>query len=238
MKIEILYSELCNLAGDSMNHRYLKQCLPQAEFVYTGLNETPAFVGGPVEMVYLGPMSEQTQQLVIERLLPFRDRLQELTDGGTVLLFTGNAAEVLFDEISDCDSGESLHGLGLLPFTAKRKLFDRFNSLFLGESDWGEIVGFKHQFTQWYGDNSACSLAKTVRGTGINPETPFDGIRRGNLFATQLLGSVLVLNPSFLKYVLSLLSAKPTLAFEDAVQEMYRARLAEFKKPETQFIGH
>ena len=76
------------------------------------------------------------------------------------------------------------------------------------------------------------------RGTGINPETPFDGIRCGNLFATQLLGSVLVLNPPFMKYLLTLLGAEPKLAFEDAVWEMYRNRLAEFQKPETEFIGH
>lgn len=238
MKIEILYSEVCNLAGDSMNHRYLKKCLPQAEFVYTGLNDSPAFASGGVQMVYLGPMSEHTQQLVIERLMPYRGTILKLIEDGTVFLFTGNAAEVLFEEISDCDTGETLKGLGILPFTAKRKLFDRFNSLFLGESEWGEIVGFKHQFTQWYGDNSGCSLARMERGTGINPETPFDGIRRGNLFATQLLGSVLVLNPQFTKYLLTLLGAEPKLAFEDAVREMYRNRLAEFKKPETQFIGH
>ena len=206
--------------------------------MYTGLNDSPAFASGGVQMVYLGPMSEHTQQLVIERLTPYRGTLLKLIEDGTVFLFTGNAAEVLFEEISDCDTGETLKGLGILPFTAKRKLFDRFNSLFLGESEWGEIVGFKHQFTQWYGDNSGCSLARMKRGTGINPETPFDGIRRGNLFATQLLGSVLVLNPQFTKYLLTLLGAEPELAFEDAVREMYRNRLAEFKKPETQFIGH
>ena len=238
MKIEILYSEICNLAGDSMNHRYLKKCLPQAEFVYTGLNDAPAFASEPVRMVYLGPMSEHTQQLVIERLRPYRETLLRLIENGTVFLFTGNAAEVLFEEISDCDTGETLKGLGILPFTAKRKLFDRFNSLFLGRSEWGEIVGFKHQFTQWYGDNSACSLAEMERGTGINPETPFDGIRRGNLFATQLLGSVLVLNPPFMKYLLTLLGVEPKLAFEDDVLEMYRNRLAEFKRSGTEFIGH
>lgn len=238
MKIEILYSEICNLAGDSMNHRYLRKCLPQAEFIYTELNVPPAFADGPVDMAYLGPMSERTQQLVIERLLPYREKLLTRIDAGTVFLFTGNAAEVLFDEISDCDTGEVLKGLGVLPFTARRKLFDRFNSLFLGQSEWGEMVGFKHQFTQWYGDNRQCCLANVERGTGINPDTPCDGIRRRNLFATQLLGSVLVLNPQFMKYILSLLGAEPALAFEDAVCEMYRERLREFKKPETQFVGH
>lgn len=238
MKIEILYSEICNIAADSMNHRYLRKCLPEAEFVYTGLNDEPAFVREDVQMVYLGPMSEHTQELVIARLQPHRARLETLIEAGTVFLFTGNAGEVLFEEISDCDTGASLAGLGLLPFTAKRKMFDRFNTLFLGESEWGELIGFKHQFTQWYGDNSACAMAKTVRGTGIHPDTEFDGIRRNNLFVTQLLGCVLVLNPQFMKAILTLVGAKPELAFDDAVQEMYRNRLAQFKNPATEFIGH
>ena len=38
--------------------------------------------------------------------------------------------------------------------------------------------------------------------------------------------------------LLTLLGAEPKLAFEDDVLEMYRNRLAEFKKSGTEFIGH
>ena len=35
MKIEILFPEFCNLFGDMSNMRYLKKCLPCAEFIET-----------------------------------------------------------------------------------------------------------------------------------------------------------------------------------------------------------
>ena len=44
MKIEILFPEVANLAGDSQNGAYLRQTLPQAEFTETALIETPLFV--------------------------------------------------------------------------------------------------------------------------------------------------------------------------------------------------
>ena len=44
MKIEILFPEFCNLYGDMYNMKYLKMCIPEAEFIETALEEEPAFV--------------------------------------------------------------------------------------------------------------------------------------------------------------------------------------------------
>ena len=70
MRIEVLFPERCNLYGDLSNVEYLKRCLPQAEFVETSLQEEPRFAKEPVDLVYLGPMTERTQELVLERLRP------------------------------------------------------------------------------------------------------------------------------------------------------------------------
>ena len=69
MKIEILYSEVANLFGDMANVRYLEKCLPKAKFIYTSLNDKPKFVSEKVDLVYMGPMSEHSQELVIEKFL-------------------------------------------------------------------------------------------------------------------------------------------------------------------------
>ena len=94
MKIEILYPQCCNLFGDLSNIDYLRKCLPQAEFVETSLTDEPLFATEPVDMVYLGPMTERSQRMVLERLLPYRKRMWELIGGDTVFLFTGNALEL------------------------------------------------------------------------------------------------------------------------------------------------
>ena len=61
MKIEVLYPEAANLFGDCWNHRYLKECLPEAEFVYTSLGDTPEFVNGDVPLIYMGVTTECAQ---------------------------------------------------------------------------------------------------------------------------------------------------------------------------------
>ena len=61
MRIEILYSDLCCLYGDKGNTMFLRKCLPEAEFLQTGLNDRPAFLDGDVDLVYLCSMSEQSQ---------------------------------------------------------------------------------------------------------------------------------------------------------------------------------
>ena len=61
MKIEILFPEFCNLYGDMFNMKYLKKCLPEAEFIETALEEEPTFVKENVNLIYLGPMTEKTQ---------------------------------------------------------------------------------------------------------------------------------------------------------------------------------
>ena len=43
MKIEILFPEVCNLFGDMFNMKYLKMCLPDAEFIETALDDVPTF---------------------------------------------------------------------------------------------------------------------------------------------------------------------------------------------------
>ena len=64
MKIEILYPEICTLYGDKGNTMYLQKCLPDAEFVTTGLNEKPLFLKENIDMVYMCSMSEKSQELV------------------------------------------------------------------------------------------------------------------------------------------------------------------------------
>ena len=43
MVIEILFNEVCNLFGDGQNAAYLKATLPEAEFIFTPLTDTPYF---------------------------------------------------------------------------------------------------------------------------------------------------------------------------------------------------
>lgn len=230
MKIEILFPEFCNLFGDSGNVRYLRKCLPQAEFVETPLDGVPLFAEEAPALICMSPMSERIQEKVIEKLRPYRSRLRALIDGGTAFLFTGNAVEVLGEYIENED-GSRLEGLGLLPLSAKRDMMHRHNSLFLGSFEGTPVMGYKSQFTTTYPGEGVRGLFQVERGVGLNKKCPFEGVRDHNFFGTYLLGPVLLLNPDFTRALLDILGAQNVpLAFEEDLRGAYAQRLKDFRE--------
>ena len=229
MKIEILYPERCNLYGDLGNMRYLSRCLPEAEFTATHLPQEPLFAREQVDMVYLGPMTERAQELVLEQLAPLRDRIWELMTGDTVFLCTGNSLE-LFGEYIVKDDGSKIPCLSIFPTYAQRDMFHRHNSLFLGSFDGMPVMGYKSQFTTSTSLSESIGLFKVERGMGLNKKCSFEGVRYRNFFGTYLLGPLLINNPPFTKFLLSRLGVtNPTLAFQEEVQAAYDQRLKDFK---------
>jgi len=236
--IEILYPEVSNLYGDPFNVKYLVRCIKEnglsAEVQEDSLNSEPYFVKNRPDLIYLGPMTEHSQELVIERLMPYRARIRELIDAGVVFFITGNAVEIFEKEI-ECEDGTKIPCLDLYPFIAKRRMFNRYNSLFLGEFEGIKIVGNKSQFTHSYGDTSKYPFIKVTRGDGLAPGEPFEGIKDKNFLGTYLLGPLLPLNPRFTAYLLGLMGIEnPKTVFEAEAMKAYEIRLKEFENPTTE----
>lgn len=116
MKIEVLFPEFANLFGDCWNWRYLARCLPEAEMIETGYGDEPRFVSEKVDMIIMGAMTEHQQELVIEKLMPYRDCLRRLIDSGVVFLMTANAGEV-FCEYIENEDGSRIAGSALFRCT-------------------------------------------------------------------------------------------------------------------------
>lgn len=237
MKIEILYPEICNLYGDMGNMRYLAYCLPDADFVKTSFGAEPLFASEPPALLYMGPTTERNQEKVIAQLIPYRQRLQELIESDVPMLFTGNAAEALFESIEDWD-GRKIPGLGLLPFTAKRSHYNRFNGLTLGRfQNQFDIMGFRSQFSFWHGNNENCPFVTCQKGIGLNKESTKEGILLHHLIATMQLGPILVNNPSLTRWLLDSMGApQAPIAFESEIQDAYKMRMKEFLDSKTKFI--
>ena len=68
-------------------------------------------------------------------------------------------------------------------------------------------------------------------GAGRTPESKPEGFCRGGLYATALIGPLLILNPPLCKWLLRQMGAEDTLAFEDAAFASFNKRVAEFKEP-------
>ena len=235
MKIEILFSEICNLYGDAQNGAYLKHTLPDAEFYDTTLLDTPYFVTGTPDLIYLGGMSERTQRRVIEKLRPYTDRLRGLIENGTVILATGNAGEIFMKHISYVTEEIGTDALGLVDLSVTTDVFDRFNGKVLGTFEDMDVVGFQSQFSVVHGDVSAHPFLRVKRGTGYDKRRDFEGVRYKNLFCTSLLGPILPLNPLFTEYLLRLRGCNAPAAFREEAMAAYERRVGEFKDPETKF---
>lgn len=229
MKIEILFPEFCNLFGDMFNMKYLKMCLPNAEFIETSLDERPRFVDEDVNLIYLGPMTEKTQEKVIARLGRYKDRIEELIEKNVVFLFTGNAIEVLGKYIENED-GSKIEGIGIFDIYSKRDMMHRHNSYFIGKYEDIEVVGFKSQFTMLYGDNSANYFLDVEKGIGINKESKLEGIKKNNFMGTYIIGPLLILNPLLTKKIMKMLGADDKIALEEDTMSAYEERLKELKR--------
>lgn len=228
MKLEYLYPELGNLYGDSANMRYLRQCLPEAEYVETHLCETPAFVSDPqVAFLYSGPMTERGQGIALEALRPYASALSERLHSGLHGLFTGNSMELLGKKITAEDA--SLEGLGIVEIQSHRTLAKRYNGFFLGNADGVEITAFNSRFSHSIPGAGLNGFAKVTRGIGLDPDCAYEGYRIGNFIGTYLLGPLLVLNPLFTQRLLASLGTKAQPAFFTEALQAYEARLTEFR---------
>ena len=181
MKIEMLYPEVCNLFGDISNIKYLKKCLPDAEIIKTEINSEPAFVTQDIDMIYMGPMPENIQEVAIRKLRPYKEKIEELIKKNVVFLVTGNAVE-LFGKYIENEDGSRIEALSIFDIYAKRDMMHRHNSIFLGKYEDIEIVGFKSQFTMTYGDNENNYFVEAEKGIGLNKESKLEGIKQNNLF--------------------------------------------------------
>ena len=201
-----------------------------AEFVYTSLGDTPEFVNGDVQLIYMGAMTESAQERAIAWLMPYRERIAQLVSGGTVFLMTANAGEVFCDHIENED-GSRIEGLKIFDLYAKRDMMHRHNSTVLCEFESMKLVGFKAEFSQLYGDNSANALATVSYGTGINSKSKLEGVRINNFFSTAIVGPFLLMNPGFVKYLMKLLGIEnPELKYEPVIMAAYERRLADIER--------
>ena len=230
MKIEILFPEICNIYGDYGNIMYLKQCLPNAEFIETNLNGEPKFVEENIDLVYLGSMTEKMQEKIIKKLEKYKDVISKQIEEGKAFLFTGNSFELLGKYIENED-GSRIECLNILDIYSKREMFNRYNSLFLGEFEGIKLVGFKDQFAHQYGDNTNKYFAKVIRGIGLNRESKLEGIKINNFIGTSILGPILVLNPSFTEYLIKniLKTEEGQVAFKEDATAAYNKRLEEYE---------
>ena len=228
-KIELLFPELCNIYGESYNVTYLKRCNPDnIQVIETNHKETPAFVHEDVDMIYLGCTTERKQEIILDVLKPYKERIQELIDKNVIFLVTGNGVELFGKEIRD--GQRTIEGLGLFDFYSERYMNkDRHNSQFIGKYGDLTLLGHRSQFSFAYGEFEE-PFIDIEKGIGMNPDTKKEGIHVKNFFATYSLGPFLILNPHFAKELLAKMGLETALCYEKEITDAYDYRLEELTR--------
>lgn len=228
MIIEFLYPTVASLYGEHGNLTYLRQTFPEATFVSTDFTDTPRFLSGEVDLVYIGPMSERSQRKIMNILRPYVARIRELIENGQYFLVTGNAVDMFGTSIEYEDIGV-VEALNLFPFTSKLTMLGRFNCMVMGTFEGMKLVGHKTQFSMSYGDFKENMFFKVDKGIGMNPKTMEEGIRYHNFFATQMIGPMLVLNPHFTQWLFNRVANREViLPYKDALLLAYDRRVEDF----------
>ena len=157
-------------------------------------------------LIYMGCGTEQAQKFALEGLRPQAEDLKAALDRGAVVLFTGNAMEVLGQSITDTQ-GKVWQGLGLADFTTietrQRTPHDVIANTPPGQSP---VVGFMNKCSLTAGVSSPM-FESLEMGFGNDCQRGPEGYIRGNLMATHLTGPVLVKNPAFTDYLVGRLFA-------------------------------
>ncbi|MGI6158050.1 MAG: hypothetical protein ACOYH4_06245 [Saccharofermentanales bacterium] len=229
MKIEILYGELANLLGEHGTQMLLSETFGEARIVRTPFPAQPAFMTDDIDFVYMGPMTERTQRLVLDRWRPWASAFRDAIERDVTFFFVGNAMDLVGRTIR-YEDGPTVEALGLFPFDTTCRRYDRDNAVVRGVAGDIDVMGFRSQWTEHTGDAGAHPLIDITYGHGMNPDTQAEGIRYRRFLATDLLGPFLIMNPAFTRRLFQTLGHDGPLPHQAVLEKAAEARMRDFDR--------
>ena len=194
-----LYPDCMSLYGEYANVAVLRRHLEAmgvSVTVDTALFEdTPDFAHA--DFIYMGAGTERTQKAALTALLPHKEALRAAIDRGAVVLFTGNAMELLGASVTDA-AGRVWPCLAFADFTTvEHDGREPVDVLACSDLLPGWVVGFMNKCSETHGvDTPLIQHVEQGVGNEGNEAEP-EGYVSGSVFATHLTGPVLVKNPEF-----------------------------------------
>lgn len=203
-----LYPELMSLYGEYANLAVLSRHLTAMGVTVTirpvSCDDAPDF--SAADMIYMGAGTERGQKYAMSRLLPHADALKAAAERGAVILFTGNAMEILGKSVTDA-KGTVHTGLSLGDFTTTES----------DKRDPGDVIAVSDLFAEpVVGFMNKCSVTAGIStplfhslslGFGNETKLGAEGYVSGSIFATHITGPVLVKNPAFTDLIITRLFA-------------------------------
>lgn len=217
MKILHLYYDLMNLYGEYGNVVVLTKHLKDQGLKVSVDKKT---IGDKInfasyDFIYCGSGSERNQEVALNDLLKRKKSFMKAVDKKTVMLFTGNAMELLGESIDD---KEALNIVSIKTKLTK----ERFTGdVIVKNKEFGEVIGFVNKcsivteaknylFSYIFKDTN---IKDKKTDLDINDDK-YEGYLIDNIYGTHIIGPVLVKNPNFMKKIVTLLGKKENKKFK------------------------
>ena len=230
IRILHLYPQLMNLYGDHGNLTVLKKHLEDlGEKVRIDRKEPDdVFSLYNYDLIYMGSGTENNQKVALEKLKRQAHLLRSCLENDKVILFTGNAMELMGKRIDEEE------GLGLIDFTVKTDEKRYTGDVILHNDQIGDVVGFINKSTLIEGGEENALFTYEFRDSNLT-DNDYEGYRLRNLFGTHLIGPVLVKNPSFMDVIVELLagSSYRKISYEHE-EKAYETNLSGLRKRKTE----
>ncbi len=235
IKILFLCYDFMNLYGENGNIRMLEKRLKEQGANVTvdriTKGETPNFM--EYDFIYCGSGTENKRNMAVEYLKPYAKDLKAAIEADKIVLFTGNAWEMLGNKINDQD-GLKIFDFDVIEDYTKRLVGD---AILLPTEDL-KSKNIDKPFVGFINKCSVVSERKTpmfnvsmLSGDGNSPKDKMEGFVYKNFFGTGLTGPILVKNPHFLKMILKeLLGEKYSEMDYKNEEKAYEITLSELSK--------
>ena len=207
IKILHLYNNLMNLYGEYANVKILARHLSQqgleAEIIRTDSCSYISF--DDFDFIYIGSGTEAAQKKALADLMNKKDEFCAAAKSGKVMLLTGNAFEMLGKSVTDA-YGKKYEALGLCDFETTESYEKHLTGDAICKCDFipEPFVGFINKCSTT--TKTENPLFTMQMGYANNTAEPYEGCRFNNVFATHLIGPILVKNPHFTKYIIKLIT--------------------------------
>ena len=202
VKILHLFPTLMNLYGERGNILVLQKRLRESgievEVVTHELGDELSLDG--VDVVYMGCGTESASIKALEALTPYKQAIEAYIEQDKILLLTGNAMEIFGKEIT-ADT-EHIDSLDIFTYSTLRTSKKRYlgDAIFTSGDTDSKIIGFTNKCSTISG--VIAPLFNVEMGLGNDNKQSTEGFTHKNVFATSLIGPLLVRNPHFLQLIL------------------------------------
>ena len=200
INILYLYPHLMNLYGDYANITVLKKHLEdQGLKVRVDKKDVGDIINfSNYDFIYMGSGTESNQLVALNDLLKYKDSLNDCINSNKVILFTGNAMELLGKSIDDKEA------LGIFDFSTK--IIDKrlTGDVIVKSRELGPIVGFINKSSLIEGGETEKLFNYIFMDSNLQ-DNAYEGYTRNNTFGTHVIGPVLVKNPRFMEKIVQLL---------------------------------